>query len=79
MAINPDKLVHPEDEIFWRQVREAYHRVSTKREQAVTLELAGKRADVEAGSEIIIIMISEVEPTKTPLIVPPGSHIPDDL
>lgn len=75
MASFPDRTVNPEDEIFWRKVREAYTEATLRRGSSVAFELGDRRVDIEAGDETCFIVISSIEPKEsaTTLVVPPGS------
>lgn len=65
------KVINPEDEILWHKIREAVDRVVFNPEQSITLEIAGRKIEITAGTKYTTIVLSEVEPVQPTLIVPP--------
>jgi hypothetical protein len=71
------------DEMFWKDVMEAYQQITVNHEREITVARNGKEAEVyyvpsnivEGVEASIVIEIREVETeTKDPLPVPVGRH-----
>lgn len=76
MALDPnDKRVNPEDELFWKKVREAFSMVSSTKGQIINVDIGTKRADVYWDDpKTVKIAITEIPPAVPTLIVPPGGE-----
>ena len=77
MAINiNDKRENPEDNLFWKKVREAHDLVSTNAEQEISFTVGNREAEVfyqladESHSDCIAIEIREFKPDPPTLVVP---------
>lgn len=70
-----DRRINPEDELFWKKVREAYDVVVPVTGKTVTVQVGTKEAMVVAvdpieGGNFISITIKEFVPDPPTLVVP---------
>ena len=63
-------ITNTEDEIFWRDVRNAVDQVSTTQTRQVTVTRGTKEATVAKASDSILIAIVEVVPEQPVLVAP---------
>ena len=69
-----DKVVSPEDEIFWRDVRIAYDQVNLNPERQVKITRGNKEATIKMLStnhNFIVIGIQPIDP-ETPTLIKPS-------
>lgn len=62
--------VNTEDEIFWREVRNAYEQVNTVTDRQIEVRRGMHEAHVACSGEFVIVAIQEVEPKQPTLQVP---------
>lgn len=70
-----DKVVSPEDEIFWREVRIAYDMVSVNGNQQIKVQRGSKEATVKmhpTQEDFIVVGIRTIVPDPPKLVVPSG-------
>jgi hypothetical protein len=65
-------ITNTEDEIFWRDVRNAVDQVSTNQTRQVTVTRGTQEATVAKASDAIMIAIVEVVPEQPVLVAPSG-------
>ena len=65
-------VTNTEDEIFWRDVRNAVDQVSTAQSRQVTVARGTKEATVAKASDAIMIAIVERVPEQPVLVSPSG-------
>lgn len=75
MALDPnEKRINPEDELFWKKVREAYDQAVTEVGQTITVQVGNKEATVHNTDgykgQPISIKIYEVVNDPPTLVVP---------
>lgn len=62
----------PQDEIFWRQVREAVAKTEARNDLEIEIEINNRKAVIKAMPGTVYIAIYDVMPTQPELIVPAG-------
>jgi hypothetical protein len=68
-----DKVVSPEDEIFWRDIRIAYDQVNLNPQLQVKVARGTKEATIKVlptQDKYIVVGIREIEPETPTLVVP---------
>jgi hypothetical protein len=65
--------VNANDELFWRQVRQAVEMVEVNPTREITVGVGDSQAEVFTSEKIIVIELTEYIPPKTALIVPAGA------
>ena len=64
------RMIDPEDEILWRDVRNAVRQVEKNSERQITIEKAGYKATIVKASDSILISLEVQEPDPPKLILP---------
>lgn len=75
MAVDPKiNVVNPEDEIFWKKVREAFDQVNMNTQLSIRVEVGSRQASVSAitkgDEEFTHILVTEITPDPPTLVVP---------
>ena len=57
-------------DLFWQEIKNAVHQVTTHRDRQITIERGGHKAAVVAAGDAILISLEEVDPEPVVLISP---------
>lgn len=72
LKVNKSELANAEDAIFWRQVREAFHRVAADHKEEIEFELSQRHVRIrwQEQSKSVGIRITDA-PSKPPTLIVP--------